>query len=165
VSFTVASLDSQSIAHLISSQSQFFPHLINIMTSSQDPSILTETFHYETSTHVYDIKWGTLGDKGLPPLIFVHGTPWSSRVWNNFAIALSRRFCVYLFDRPGFGESPPEHLKPGLLPSIHPVEQFDSNLARQAEVFAALFQEWEGNWSFPTAHGKYQGSNIEDRTP
>ncbi|KAG8672110.1 hypothetical protein FPOAC2_05477 [Fusarium poae] len=122
------------------------------MTSSQDPSILTETFHYETSTHVYDIKWGTLGDKGLPPLIFVHGTPWSSRVWNNFAIALSRRFCVYLFDRPGFGESPPEHLKPGLLPSIHPVEQFDSNLARQAEVFAALFQEWEGNWSFPTAH-------------
>jgi pimeloyl-ACP methyl ester carboxylesterase len=123
--------------------------------TSPDPTALTQTFHYETSTHIYDVKWGTLGDEGLPPLIFIHGTPWSSRVWVPFALALSRLFCVHLFDRPGFGESPAEVLKQGLLPSINPVEEFDSNLARQAEVFAALFQEWEGCWSYAKAHGKY----------
>ncbi|KAL4731293.1 hypothetical protein ACLX1H_000258 [Fusarium chlamydosporum] len=122
------------------------------MASLQDPTALTQTFHYETSTHIYDVKWGTLGDEGLPPLIFIHGTPWSSRVWVPFALALSRQFYVHIFDRPGFGESPAEVLKPGQLPSIHPVEEFDSNLARQAEVFAALFQEWEGCWSYEKPH-------------
>ena len=36
-------------------------------------------------------------------------------------------------------------------------EEYDRlrNLARQEEVFAALYQEWEAYWSYPTAHGKY----------
>ncbi|KAH7185135.1 Alpha/Beta hydrolase protein [Fusarium flagelliforme] len=122
------------------------------MTSSQDPTALTQSFHYETATHVYDVKWGTIGDKNLPPLIFIHGTPWSSRVWVAFALALSRQFCVHLFDRPGFGETPAEVLKPDQQPSTNPVEKFDSNLARQAEVYAALFQEWKKDWSHNKAH-------------
>ncbi|KAF5593893.1 hydrolase or acyltransferase (alpha beta hydrolase superfamily) [Fusarium subglutinans] len=48
------------------------------MTSSHDPTTLTQSFHYETSTHSYDVKWGSLGDPKSPPLIFIHS-------WNSLA--------------------------------------------------------------------------------
>lgn len=120
------------------------------MPPSQDnPVALTETFHYQTSTHSFAIKWRSLGQPSNPPVIFVHGTPWSSRVWEPFALALSRQFHVYLFDNPGFGESPLEQLLPGKEPPrASKVEELDSDLARQSEVYAALFKTWEadGGW-------------------
>lgn len=122
------------------------------MTSLHDPTALTQNFHYKTSIHSYDVKWGSLGDKSLPPLIFIHGTPWSSRVWVPFALSLSRQFHVYLFDRPGFGDTPAEAKLDGAKASSGPVEEYDSNLARQAEVFAALFKSWQADWTHESAH-------------
>ncbi|KLO99965.1 related to hydrolases or acyltransferases (alpha/beta hydrolase superfamily) [Fusarium fujikuroi] len=123
------------------------------MTSSQnDPTALTQSFHYKTSTHSYDVKWDSLGDPKSPPLIFIHGTPWSSRVWVPFALSLSRQFHVYLFDRPGFGDTPAEKKLDPTKASSNAIEEYDSNLARQAEVFAALFKSWQADWTHEKAH-------------
>lgn len=118
-----------------------------------DPTTLTQNFHYQNATHEFDIRWCSLGDKSHPPLIFIHGTPWSSRVWVPFALSLSRNFHVYLFDNPGFGESPLEREIPNT--SFKPsnkISKLDSNLARQSEVFAALFKSWESAWGNQKPH-------------
>lgn len=117
-----------------------------------DATSLTETFQHQNSTHSYTLKWRSLGDPTLPPLIFIHGTPWSSRLWTPFALALSRKFHVYLFDRPGFGDSAPERKLPGTPPITSKVVEYDSNLARQSEVFAALFKSWQTGWGDQKPH-------------
>ncbi|RDH32342.1 Alpha/Beta hydrolase protein [Aspergillus welwitschiae] len=122
-----------------------------------DPSLvadipLTQTFHYRTTTHHYDVRWTAIGDASLPPLIFVHGTPWSSRVWHVFARSLARYFHVYLFDNPGFGESPLGTPLPGKEEAISKEVALDADLAQQSEVFAALYQSWSKDW--PRAHKK-----------
>ncbi len=38
-------------------------------------------------------------------MVFCHGTPWSSWLWQPFAEALARDFTVYLWDMPGYGLS------------------------------------------------------------
>ena len=119
------------------------------MTSSSTSSSITlsQTFHYATSTHSYQIRWTSLGDNDSPPLIFIHGTPWSSRVWHIYAQSLSRYFHVYLFDNPGFGESPLGQALPHLSPgSISEKTALDANLAQQSEVFAALYNSWKKTW-------------------
>ncbi|KFA45740.1 hypothetical protein S40293_09457 [Stachybotrys chartarum IBT 40293] len=121
--------------------------------NNDDRTALTETFAYESSTHGFSIKWTSLGDPSSPPVIFVHGTPWSSRVWVPFALALSRRFHVYLFDNPGFGESPIEQLLPGKsFTASDKVSELDSDLARQSEAYAALFKSWQKGWGSQKAH-------------
>lgn len=124
------------------------------MTSiyQDEKTILKESFNYDTATHEYTIKWSSLGDPKSPPLVFVHGTPWSSRIWVPFALSLSRQFNVYLFDRPGFGDSPPETKKSGAPDSSDDITKFDADLARQAEVFAALYRTWEADWAGQEAH-------------
>lgn len=117
-----------------------------------DPTSLSQTFDYQNSTHAYSIKWCSLGDLKSPPLIFIHGTPWSSRVWVPFALALSRQFHVYLFDNPGFGDSPLERKLPGTSTSSNKVVELDADLARQSEVYAALFKSWEPEWGNQKAH-------------
>ena len=124
------------------------------MTSvpEKDDTSLNHTFHYKNSSHSFTVKWGTLGDPKSPPLVFLHGTPWSSRLWKPFALSLSRQFRVYLFDRPGFGDSPGEVKLPGAPPSSSPKVEFDSDLARQSEVYAALFKDWQKDWGDRKAH-------------
>lgn len=124
------------------------------MTSvpEHDATALKETFHYKSSTHSFAVKWCALGDPKSPPLVFIHGTPWSSRLWTPYALSLSRQFRVYLFDRPGFGDSPAESKLPGTDLSSSKLEEFDSDLARQSEVFAALFKSWQGEWGGQKAH-------------
>lgn len=117
-----------------------------------DPTSLTQSFEYQTSTHGFNIKWGSLGDPKSPPVVFIHGTPWSSRVWVPFALSLSRNFHVYLFDNPGFGESPLERVLPGAETSSDDVVRLDSDLARQSEVYAALFKSWQKDWGNQKAH-------------
>lgn len=49
------------------------------------------------------VRWTSYG-RG-PEVVFCHGTPWSSYLWEPFASALSRDFTVYLWDMPGYGQS------------------------------------------------------------
>jgi pimeloyl-ACP methyl ester carboxylesterase len=39
------------------------------------------------------------------PVVFCHGTPWSSWLWAPFAGALAAQFTTYLWDMPGYGAS------------------------------------------------------------
>ncbi|KAJ4316682.1 hypothetical protein N0V84_007730 [Fusarium piperis] len=113
---------------------------------------LDHNFHYKTSTHSYTIRWGSLGQPTAPPLIFIHGTPWSSRLWEPYAISLSHQFHVYIFDRPGFGESPAERKVRGKAANSDPVIEYDGDLARQSEVYAALFNSWKADWGNQKPH-------------
>lgn len=122
------------------------------MTTSTNSTSLNHTFHYELSTHSYTVKWGSLGDPTSPPLILIHGTPWSSRLWEPYALSLSRQFHVYIFDRPGFGESPAERKLPGAAASSSPIVEYDGDLARQSEVYAALFKSWQADWGSQKPH-------------
>jgi len=60
---------------------------------------LDEAFTWRGRT----VRWARRGDG--PPVVFCHGTPWSSALWEPFADALSRQFTVYLWDMPGYGRS------------------------------------------------------------
>ena len=117
-----------------------------------DRTALTNTFTCETSAHSYSIKWCSIGDARSPPLVFVHGTPWSSRVWAAYALTLSRRFRVYLFDNPGFGESPLGAPLPGKEDAVTDAAALDADLAEQSLVFARLYGSWEQDWHGRRAH-------------
>ena len=52
------------------------------------------------------VRWAR-GGSG-PPVVFCHGTPWSSRLWAPFAEGLSAEFTTYLWDMPGYGLSSKE---------------------------------------------------------
>ncbi|KAL8916042.1 MAG: hypothetical protein Q9208_008727 [Pyrenodesmia sp. 3 TL-2023] len=114
------------------------------MDSSSSPTIeLKEVFHHSTAVFDYNIRWTSLGNPTLPPLIFVHGTPWSSRVWHSYAKSLAQYFRVYLFDNPGFGDSP---LGKARADTISKEVALDADLAQQSEVFAALYKFWAQDW-------------------
>lgn len=49
------------------------------------------------------VKYEVMGDG--PPLVLVHGTPWSSYVWRNIAPALGETHTVYVYDLVGYGQS------------------------------------------------------------
>ncbi|MGH3413397.1 MAG: alpha/beta fold hydrolase [Marmoricola sp.] len=55
------------------------------------------------------VRWGRAGTG--PAVVFCHGTPWSSWLWQPIAAALAPYFTVYLWDMPGYGQSSkePEH--------------------------------------------------------
>lgn len=105
---------------------------------------LTQTFHHSTTVLDYNIRWTSLGNVALPPLIFVHGTPWSSHVWYSYAKSLAQYFRVYLFDNPGFGDSPLGNPIDG--ETISKEVALDADLAQQSEVFAALYKFWAQDW-------------------
>ncbi|SEG15147.1 Pimeloyl-ACP methyl ester carboxylesterase [Nonomuraea solani] len=73
------------------------------------------------------IAWGRAGSG--PAVVFCHGTPWSSVVWQPFAEMLSHDHTVYLWDMPGYGLSSKR--------ADHPVD-----FGVQAEAFAALLAHW-----------------------
>ncbi len=50
-----------------------------------------------------EIAWTKTGSG--PPVVLVHGTPFSARVWSTYAKELSSRYTVYTWDMPGYGES------------------------------------------------------------
>ena len=107
--------------------------------------VLSERFTYRSDTHEYCVRWTSIGPDYGPPLIFVHGTPWSSYVWQPYAKALSSRYKIYLFDNPGFGESPGG--RPLLVPTSttgdgNKIPELDASLGGQAEAFAALYHSW-----------------------
>jgi pimeloyl-ACP methyl ester carboxylesterase len=74
-----------------------------------------------------NVAWGAFGDG--PPLVLVHGTPFSSQVWRRIAPLAASRWRVHVFDLLGYGQS----------------EQGDGqdvSPAVQNALFAALLQEW-----------------------
>ncbi|MFD6178068.1 MULTISPECIES: alpha/beta fold hydrolase [unclassified Isoptericola] len=80
------------------------------------------------------VAWTAFGSG--PPLVFCHGTPWSSWLWEPYARALAAEFTVHLWDMPGYGAS-----------SMDPDHAVD--LGVQGEVFAALLEHWRPSWSAP----------------
>ena len=50
------------------------------------------------------VAWDAFGHG--PPVVLVHGTPSWSYLWRNVVPALAREFTVYVFDLPGYGDSP-----------------------------------------------------------
>ena len=64
-----------------------------------------------------------------PPVVFCHGTPWSSVLWAPFADALSAEFSVYLWDMPGYGRSSKD-------------EKHAVDLGTQGELFRDLIEYW-----------------------
>lgn len=73
------------------------------------------------------IRWGKIGNG--PPLVALHGTPFSAQVWCRIVPHLADRRTVYYFDMAGYGLS---QMRDGQ----------DVSLAVQNRVFAALIAEW-----------------------
>ncbi|KAL8665164.1 MAG: hypothetical protein Q9168_007753 [Polycauliona sp. 1 TL-2023] len=104
--------------------------------ASHPATSLLHTFDYPSHAPQHSIKWTRLGPQDAQPVVFIHGTPWSSRLWAPYALALSTKYSVYLFDNPGYGQSK--------LLTQEATADFASNgsLTKQAEVTAALFRHW-----------------------
>ncbi|WP_282701484.1 alpha/beta hydrolase [Streptomyces sp. CC219B] len=86
---------------------------------------LTRTF---TSTSG-DVRWDRLGPPGRPPVVLLHGTPFSSYVWRAVARSLARDHEVFVWDMPGYGTS---EMAAGQ----------DVSLAAQGRVFVELLGHW-----------------------
>jgi pimeloyl-ACP methyl ester carboxylesterase len=84
---------------------------------------VTETFEWQGR----QIACGRAGSG--PAVVFCHGTPFSSLLWQPFAATLARDHTVHLWDMPGYGRSS-KHAE-------HPVD-----FGAQAEAFAALLTHW-----------------------
>lgn len=103
---------------------------------------LDQTFIHDTPTHKFTIKWMCLGDTKAPTICFIHGTPWSCVEWKTLAASLSSRYCIYLYDHPGFGQSPsPERISNPDQGDITMID-LDPSLTLRAEASAALFRSW-----------------------
>ncbi|WP_413990197.1 alpha/beta fold hydrolase [Labrys okinawensis] len=84
---------------------------------------LRRIFTFEGQSVAYD-RFGA-----GPPLVLVHGTPFSSFVWRAIARELARHFEIYLYDLIGYGQSEKR-------------EGQDVSLGMQNRLLAALLQFW-----------------------
>lgn len=104
------------------------------MDGSSLPQVeLAERFEWQGR----EIACGRAGEG--PAVVFCHGTPFSSLLWQPFADALSRDFTVHLWDMPGYGRS-----------SKHPEHAVD--FGAQAEAFSALLEHWDLGRPHVVAH-------------
>jgi pimeloyl-ACP methyl ester carboxylesterase len=83
------------------------------------------------------VAWGRVGSG--PPVVFCHGTPWSSVLWEPFADALGGEFSAYQWDMPGYGHS-----------SMH--EDHEVDLGTQGELFRDLLEHWGLDTPHVVAH-------------
>lgn len=74
------------------------------------------------------VRWERRGTG--PPVVFCHGTPWSSWLWAPYASALSDRFSTYVWDMPGYGQSSKD--------PAHSVA-----LGLQGELLHDLLEHWQ----------------------
>lgn len=96
---------------------------------------LTDRFSFDGD----EVAWEVEGRTGAPPLVLVHGTPFSMPVWDRVAAALADRFRVYRFDLLGYGGSA---RRPGQ----------DVSLGVQNRVMAALLDHWDLPAPFVIGH-------------
>ncbi|MFS8103898.1 alpha/beta hydrolase [Lentzea alba] len=73
------------------------------------------------------VRWARLG--AGPPVVLLHGTPFSSYVWQAIATNLAADHEVYVWDMLGYGRS---EMRPGQ----------DVSLSAQGRIFADLLAEW-----------------------
>ncbi|SDU80200.1 alpha/beta fold hydrolase [Jiangella alkaliphila] len=85
--------------------------------------------HEEFTWRGRRVQWSRRGSG--PPVVFCHGTPWSSALWAPFADALSSQYTVHLWDMPGYGRSSKD-------------DAHDVSLAAQGELLADLLRHWGG---------------------
>ncbi|MFE3824231.1 alpha/beta fold hydrolase [Streptomyces sp. NPDC059092] len=76
-----------------------------------------------------EVRWAAFGSPGSPPVVLLHGTPFSSYVWRALARAFAPDQRVLVWDMPGFGAS---EKSPGQ----------DVSLDAQARVFTELLGHW-----------------------
>ncbi|MFF2926395.1 alpha/beta fold hydrolase [Streptomyces celluloflavus] len=90
--------------------------------------LLDREFHSSSGT----VRWASFGTgaAGAPPVVLLHGTPFSSYVWRRTARDLAARHQVFVWDMPGYGAS-----------AMHAGQ--DVSLAAQAVVFGELLAHWE----------------------
>ncbi|MGW5474429.1 alpha/beta fold hydrolase [Streptomyces chartreusis] len=96
---------------------------------------LTRTF----SSASGDVRWDRLGPPGGPPVVLLHGTPFSSYVWRAVARSLAREYDVHVWDMPGYGSS-------------EKAEGQDVSLAAQGRVLGELLAHWELTEPLVVAH-------------
>jgi pimeloyl-ACP methyl ester carboxylesterase len=84
---------------------------------------LTKRFEWQGR----QIAWGRAGHG--PPVVFCHGTPFSSLLWQPFADSLRRDFTVHLWDMPGYGRSSKS-------------AEHDVGFGTQSAALAALVDHW-----------------------
>jgi pimeloyl-ACP methyl ester carboxylesterase len=85
---------------------------------------LGEFFEYRGDRVAYD----AVGEG--PPIVLVHGTPFSSYVWRRIAPALAENYRVYVFDLLGYGASDKR-------------EGQDVSLYAQGKLLARLLEHWK----------------------
>ncbi|SIT48060.1 putative hydrolase or acyltransferase of alpha/beta superfamily [Paraburkholderia piptadeniae] len=85
---------------------------------------LDQTFTYRDQA----VRYRTFGDG--PPIVLIHGTPFSSWVWHRIAPHLAHERKVYVYDLPGYGQS---EMREGQ----------DVSLGVQNGVLAALLAHWK----------------------
>ena len=76
-----------------------------------------------------EVRWAVLGAADAPPVVLLHGTPFSSYVWRAFARGLADRWRVFVWDMPGYGASEKSAGQ-------------DVSLAAQGRVFSELLDHW-----------------------
>lgn len=74
-----------------------------------------------------------------PGLVLAHGWPWSSFSWHRVIPALAKRYCVYWYDMPGYGQS-------GKQPEQR------TSLDVQGQVFAEMLTYWDLDRPIVVAH-------------
>ncbi len=85
--------------------------------------VLRQSYEYPDGTVPYDVF-----GQG-PPLVLVHGTPFSSYVWRKIIPDLSQRWTVYVYDLLGYGASDKRAGQ-------------DVSLAAQPHVLTSLLHHW-----------------------
>jgi pimeloyl-ACP methyl ester carboxylesterase len=86
---------------------------------------LPETFYFEGQA----VHFGCVGRADRPPLVLVHGTPFSSLVWRRIAPYLAEHRQVFYYDLLGYGRSEKRSGQ-------------DVSLAVQGRLFAELLHHW-----------------------
>ncbi len=83
------------------------------------------------------IRYDVRGDG--PPLVLVHGTPWSSFCWRRVIPRFSQRWKVYCYDLLGYGQSEKR-------------EGQDVSLGMQGRILAELLDHWRLDRPYVVGH-------------